>query len=203
MGLVLGIDPGFAFVGYALVDLLPEGESLVRVGVLTTKKSLAKRAVYASDDNFNRSREIYRGLADLVSARGRVMAICVESMSFPRNASAAAKVAMSWGILASFSESLGIPLVQVSPQVVKKHACDNRSASKKEVFDAMCARYKDFKPMCTAMKIPAGQLEHPTDALATVVAALDGDVLRLARAAVTREAELRKIRESARPAAST
>lgn len=200
MGLVLGIDPGFASVGYALIDLLPEGEVLVRVGVLTTKKSLAKHAVYASDDNFNRSREIYRGLADLVNARERVMTICVESMSFPRNASAAAKVAMSWGILASFSESLSIPLVQISPQEVKKHVCNDRKASKKEVFDAVCLRYKDFKPMCEAMKIPAGQLEHPTDALATVIAALDSDVLKLARAAVAREAEIRKIRESVRPA---
>lgn len=201
MGLVLGIDPGFSSVGYALVNILPESESLVRVGVLTTKKSAAKHAVYASDDNFRRSREIYRSLADLVSYRGHVMAICVESMSFPRSSSVAAKVAMCWGVLASLSESLGIPLVQISPQDVKKCVCNSRTASKTDVFKALCKRYPDMKPMCDAMKIPNTQLEHPTDALATVVAALGGDVLRLARAAVTREAEIRKIRESNRPAA--
>jgi len=185
MGLVLGIDPGFASVGYALVEVRPTDERLVRIGVIATKKVDAKRAVYAADDNFRRGREIAKALSELV-AGNKVLAICAESMSFPRNASAAAKVAMCWGVLAALSESQGIPLVQVSPQEVKKQTCGVTVASKLDVLKAVRTRYPTFDSLCTEAAVTATHLEHPTDAVATVVASLNGDVLRLIRTTASR-----------------
>lgn len=178
MGLVLGIDPGFASVGYALMTVRPTDEQLVQVGVIATKKTATKHAMYASDDNFRRGREIYRTLTGLLTDWGRVKAICAESMSFPRNASAAAKVAICWGILASLSEAHCIPFVQVSPQTVKKCLCGVVTASKTDVLHAVRKRYPTFDKLATTC---ATQLEHPTDAVATIVAALDSDILRLIR----------------------
>jgi len=176
---LLGIDPGFAAVGYALVELLPVGERVEELGVLLTEKSGKVRAVRASDDNVRRGREIDFGLWSVASSSMRsVVAICAESMSFPRHAGNAAKMAMCWGVIVGISARLGIPIVQASPQEVKKAVVGKKDASKEEVQAALKARYP-----CPATSVPftKTRIEHPFDALGAVVACLDSEVVRLAR----------------------
>jgi Holliday junction resolvasome RuvABC endonuclease subunit len=183
---VLGVDPGFASFGMAVVRLFPERERVLSVQVVRTKKSPKKRNVKVADDNFCRARAIASMVRETVK-RWKPLAIAGETMSFPRNASAAAKVAMTWGILADLTEDLQLPMATATPQEIKKVVCDIKTATKEDVRRALEARYPRqfdaFKAEFPAKKPPQpnGQWEHGFDAVGAVVACLDTDVIRMAR----------------------
>lgn len=65
-------------------------------------------------------------------------AICAESMSFPRFASAAAKMAMAWGGLVT--TWYAPPICQASPQEIKRALCGRADASKLDVEQAQVFR---------------------------------------------------------------
>jgi crossover junction endodeoxyribonuclease RuvC len=178
MPLVLGLDPGFASLGHTLVELDRERATIKAVGVFRTAKLSTKQHVLAADDNLRRARDISAFLTTLCG-RWDPKAICAESMSFPRNASAAAKVAMAWGTIAACSDRLGIPVVQASPQHVKLAVCGRKDASKEDVQAALRQRFPELPGFLD--KTPTGQLEHPYDAVGAVVACMDSEVLRLLR----------------------
>lgn len=183
--LVMGVDPGFANTGWALLEL--DGgvygatpEKLVAMGLIETEKSSKKQKVLSADDNYRRAREISKAVRKLT----RPTVICAESMSFPRNASAAAKVAMTWGILADFCEAEDVPMLMTSPKELKKAICEDASASKETIQAALRVRYKDLPiELLKAAGIPPSSQEHPYDALAAAVACLDSESLRLLRKA--------------------
>lgn len=178
---VLGLDPGFASFGYSVLRFTPEGEEVVAVNVIRTKKTGKKRNVLASDDNFRRARAIASVLREVVVGF-QPRALAAEALSLPRNASAAAKVAMSWGILADIVEEFQIPLVQQSPQGIKKTLCGKVSATKVEVQEVVMKRYPGaFQPFMDAT--PKGQWEHGFDSVSAVLATIDSDVLRAVRGA--------------------
>lgn len=176
---VLGVDPGFASFGVAVVRLDRALEQVVAVQVLRTQKSSKKQNVKAADDNFHRAQEIASNLHTLVKL-WQPMAIAAEAMSFPRNASAAAKVAMAWGLLVDLSVVYSLPMVQATPQEIKKILCRDKSATKEQVQEALQTRYPDQFATFTK-EVPGGQWEHGFDAVGAVVACLGTDVLRMAR----------------------
>lgn len=193
---LLGLDPGLAHLGYAVVLLRPTGPPKLAIdnkgqpvfGYVETEKSAKKLNVMASSDNLRRAREVVRPLLDLVdmyegkrsffdfASSFRIRAICAESMSFPRNASASQKLGISWGVIATISEIYGLPVAEVTPQQMKKALCGKRDASKPEIQAAVAPLYG----------IPADMFgvtvrEHPYDALAAIHATLDSEVVRMAR----------------------
>lgn len=179
---VLGLDPGFASFGYSVVRFTPEGEEVITVNVIRTKKIDKKRNVLASDDNFRRARAIAAVLREVVIGF-RPKAFAAEALSLPRNASAAAKVSMAWGILADIVEEFQIPLVQQSPQGIKKGLCGKVSATKAEVQQVVMDRYPGaFESFMSGT--PKSQWEHGFDSVSAIVATLDSDVLRAVRGMV-------------------
>jgi crossover junction endodeoxyribonuclease RuvC len=181
VSIIVGIDPGFANIGYAVVQVESWGEKLLDLGVIQTEKSNNKRKVFASDDNLRRAREISARLKQIIVRDGalKVAALCVESMSFPRNAANAAKVAMCWGCIATFSQLYGLPLVQSSPQEIKKKLCGDKTASKEEVAAAVTRRYANAPKLLA--DLAASYQEHPYDAAAAAITALDSEVLAVIR----------------------
>lgn len=181
---VLGLDPGFASIGYALV-LLDGGGRMIpqRMGVFHTEKSSAKRKVFASDDNVRRACEIYSFVRGLMTEgpHGPVRAVCAETMSFPRSSSVAAKMAMCWGVLAALSQQLDVPILQASPMELKLRVAASKKASKEEVQAALEKTFgaEQLRVLCEG--VTKTTLEHPYDALGAVVACRESEVLRLAR----------------------
>jgi crossover junction endodeoxyribonuclease RuvC len=179
---VMAIDPGFASFGIALIQLAPVGvpaeDTVVLMDVIRTKKSSKKTSVLASDDNYRRAKEIATRLRSLINT-WNVVAICGESMSFPRSSSAAAKVALAWGVVADIAVQHQLPLVQASPQRIKAAVCGKANASKDEVADFLSRLYSEMSGML--QDIPRSEMEHPIDALASFVACREGEVLRMAR----------------------
>jgi Holliday junction resolvasome RuvABC endonuclease subunit len=127
-----------------------------------------------------RSRAIYVALSDLIMRYSPVVAIAAEAMSFPRNASNAAKMALSWGVIAAISEALQLPIVQSSPKEVKRAVASDPGASKEEVMAALIGKYPGQFDRFMATS-PKADLEHGFDAAATVIAGLPSEAIQVAR----------------------
>lgn len=172
---VLGLDPGFASVGWAVFNVTSEDLHFVAGGVFHTKKNVEKRAVLACEDNFVRARELAQMLRNAIDAF-EIRAVCAEAMSFPRHASNAAKMALCWGVIADVTLHLDLPVMQPTPQKIKKTLCGAISASKEEVE----AVVKD-RGVREPISLKKGEREHFYDACAAVLACRDSEVFRLLR----------------------
>src|SRR5690606_6833193 len=176
---VLGIDPGFASVGLCAALIGPDRILVVSVAVVRTEPSGKKRHIRAADDNLERARAIAKEIARWVDDWNPV-AICAESMSFPRSASSAAKIAMCWGTIASIAEAHRLPVLQATPQEIKLAVAGCKTASKEEVQAAVEGHLSPFAAKCIE-EIPRSQREHVYDASAAVLACEDSEVIRRAR----------------------
>ena len=177
---ILGIDPGFASVGIVIVGMPSVGApSLLYGDVWHTSKSSKKQNVLAANDNVRRTRLLARQFLSIID-QYQVKLIAAEYMSFPRNASNAAKMALCWGAISTVCEVLDpMPLLQASPQNVKKSLCDSADASKEDVWKAACVHYPNLEAMLDAQA--KGDREHLGDAAAVTVTVRDSDEMRLLR----------------------
>lgn len=177
--IALGIDPGFASLGLAAVELpalsVAATPRVPRCWVERTEPSAKKRDVRASEDLVRRCRELAVALERAIAEWHPAVA-CAETMSWPRDQKAATRVALAWGIIAAVLERHGIPLVQASPQEVKKALCGRKDASKDDVQLAV-------ENAVEAVTWPAQKTlhEHAADAIAVVLACRDSELLRALR----------------------
>jgi crossover junction endodeoxyribonuclease RuvC len=176
---VLGIDPGFAMCGVGVVQLTAQREHVVGVSVVETKPAGKQSDILTTIDNVRRGREL-AGQLNTIIEDVRPIAIAAESMSFPPHASAAAKMAMCWGVLCALSYRYDLPLIQAGPKAIKKAVCGRASASKLDVQQVLSKRYSGAFERFTR-DYPQSKHEHGFDAIGAVVACLDSDVIRIAR----------------------
>ena len=181
---VLGVDPGFASLGFCRLAVRGEERTVEHLGVVKTSKENKKRAVYASDDNVRRIGELTEALAALLNG---VHCVCAEAMSFPRSASVANKMGIAWGVLGALCHDRDIPIIQASPQELKKSITGNKTASKEAVQDAVS---RELGESFTAriQEITAGMREHPSDAAAAALYSLKSDVVKATLRAVASSA---------------
>lgn len=183
---LIGLDPGFASIGYAILKLPPLRVTgtkpfVVSFGVMNTEKSEKKQKVLSVEDNVRRAIEIARFFRALLASAPNTLAFAAEAMSFPRSASPAAKMAMCWGALASLSDATNTPILQASPQHVKREVTGYKTATKEEVQTAMVRAYPEI--VALRVHINEGRWEHCHDALAVAHVMLESDVVRMARRA--------------------
>jgi crossover junction endodeoxyribonuclease RuvC len=171
---IIGIDPGFASMGLAHVQLLAKKERVLRMGVIRTQKSTKKQNILATEDNIKRTSELYSELQKWMNPD--VIAICAEGQSWPRNASSSAKVGMAWGVIVAIAEQAGIPIIQASPQEIKKILTGKRSASKLTVQIALIEKYE-----LDLSQAKFTNSDHCFDALAAIVACLKHPAITMAR----------------------
>jgi len=167
---VIGIDVGLANMGVVKAELLPQGFAIVDAFVISTEKSDKKREVKVADDNIRRVMELVDKLYPVFD--DDVIAICAEALSLPRNASAASKISLAFGAMATIATINNIPILQSSPQEVKKATVGTKSASKTEMIAAIKQRFPKMKwPKKTTLH------EHQADATASIVSCLNHPVL--------------------------
>lgn len=180
MASILGVDPGFANLGWAVLHIGSRPE-LVDCGVIVTKKSNRKQPTFAASDTFRRARELSGYLENRAGAYlGEVRILASESMSWPRNAATSAKLGMAWGILASLSERFQWSSVDISPQELKRHFLGRASGSKEEIQTAVLERWPEMEGVVSG--ITPGLREHIYDAAAVSLMAFDtSEVARVLR----------------------
>ena len=185
--IVLGADPGLASFGWAIVRLEEDTMRCLALGVIVTKKGKGQ-GVLVTDDLHRRGQELRRALVEVMGTYP-ISLVCAESISYPRNAAAAAMIGRAWGVLDAELDRQRLPVISASPQAIKKAATGRISASKDEVAEGLDKRLEGaLRPMLG--KFTKTLVEHPVDALGAVVASLHHDHLRLALNASARQPEL-------------
>jgi crossover junction endodeoxyribonuclease RuvC len=122
--LVIGVDPGTATTGYALVSEDVEGGvQLVRFGVFETR---------AGEPMPLRLRSIYDDLSALIRETGPEEA-AVEELFFSRNVTTALSVGQARGVVLLAAAQAGLPVYEYKPAEVKQALVGYGSASKTQM----------------------------------------------------------------------
>jgi len=178
---VLSADPGFASFGYAIVGTAFGADTVREMGVFSTEPTKHK-GLLKSEDSFARLRELGGKIGNLATTY-KVDALCFESLSIPQITSKqnAIKIGYPYGILGMLAVVMSIPVIQVTPQAVKKALCGRNNASKEEVQTELELRFRSdvhygvrqFQESC-----PQSKRNHAWDALGVYVAAGQTDVMK-------------------------
>ena len=121
--LVLGIDPGLAITGYALIGDEMDAPQLFAAGAIRTesKMPLTKRLL-----------ELRRQLSAVAGAH-KPDAVAVEELFFGRNARTALAVGQARGVALLTCAELGVPIYQYKPAEVKEAVTGYGAAPKAQV----------------------------------------------------------------------
>lgn len=122
---ILGIDPGMAIVGYALVEVNAgeEGIKLITSGSIQTDKKLS---------DSKRLLEISGDLAEILKMYKPDCA-SVEKLFFFKNQKTVIPVAEARGVILAVLEKYNIPVYEYTPMEVKQVLTGYGRAEKKEV----------------------------------------------------------------------
>ena len=149
---IIGIDPGMAIVGYCIMDYdkqnYENANTLVSCGSIQTDKNLT---------NSQRLLEIYKDLTELLN-KFKPDVASVEQLFYFKNAKTLVPVAQARGVILMTIESLGIPLYEYTPLVVKQTITGYGRAQKEEV--------KDMVKILLKSDSQISKLDDTTDAIA-------------------------------------
>lgn len=191
---VLAFDGGLAHMGVVRARVTDRGEvRAIEALLFTTSRggAVAKRGglagVTVSEDNRRRVQELSREVSAVLDpgAGLRPDVVVVEAFSRPPHAASGVQLGMALAVVYAWCGAFNVPVVEVSPQTVKAALGVERGlpkdASKKAVQDAVDARLwpaRDGSLRDLLAGVRAGDLEHPYDAAAVILAAVERDRLR-------------------------
>ena len=122
---VLGIDPGYAIVGWGVVDYVGNRFAPVGYGAVVTEK----------DTPFEqRLVEIYEGVLDICK-RYKPEALSIEKLYYQHNQTTVIGVAEARGIILLAAAQCGVPIYEYTPMQVKQAVVGYGLAEKKQVMD--------------------------------------------------------------------
>lgn len=119
----MGIDPGYAIVGYGVVEAENGRYMPLEYGAITTR---------AGDDFGLRLKEIYDGMTELLGTF-RPQAAAVEKLYFTNNKTTGIGVAEARGVILLTLSQAGVPLYEYTPMQVKQAVTGYGKAQKPQV----------------------------------------------------------------------
>ncbi|MDO5602530.1 MAG: crossover junction endodeoxyribonuclease RuvC [Oscillospiraceae bacterium] len=120
---VLGIDPGYAIVGYGVVDYAKQRFSTVEYGAVTTEAGVLFE---------ERLLQVYRGLGEVMD-RTHPDAVSIEQLFYCHNQTTVIYVAEARGVILLAAHERGIPIFEYTPMQVKQAVTGYGKAVKKQV----------------------------------------------------------------------
>ena len=156
---IIGVDPGFATIGWAVVDF--EGRNIkevVEYGVIETSKDL---------DLSTRLSEIYSDLCEILE-EFKPEVSGVEFLIFCNNAKTAIKVGEARGVILLALKNFGVQMHEFSPLQVKSSICGYGKAGKMQVQE-------NVKRICDFDEIP--KPDDAADAIALAICCNDSIVV--------------------------
>ena len=159
--MILGIDPGLANTGWAVVKKKEDGE-----GELVASGCVKTRVASGSAVRLN---EIYEAIRKLVK-KYKVEVIALESLFFARNAKSAIKVSEAIGAIKVCGDRCGVEVVDYTPLQVKMSLVGYGQASKDQV-EVMVRNFLFCKAESGGKKGKVEQMltQHATDAAAVAL----------------------------------
>ena len=147
---ILGIDPGIATIGFAVLDAERSSYRLVQCGVITTP---------AHTSLSSRLDQIYQDMRQLLEAF-KPDAVSVEELFFNTNITTGIAVAHGRGVILLSCQQAGLRIYEYTPLQVKQSVVGYGRAEKKQVMEMV-------KRLC-GLKTPP----KPDDAADAVALAL-------------------------------
>ena len=123
--LILGIDPGYAIVGFGLVESQGQRQKLVACGAINTPAGVRLSA---------RLWQIANDLEELIS-RFKPDALAIEELFFNNNVTTGIGVAQARGVIIMTAEKMGLPIYEYNPSQVKQAVVGYGKAEKRQVMD--------------------------------------------------------------------
>lgn len=122
---ILGIDPGYATIGFGLIEAERAQMHMVTYGAITTPAGLPL------------SRRLYQIGSDMEELIGKLKpdVVAIEELFFNTNITTGIAVAHGRGVLLYAAEKCGVPLYEYTPSQVKLAVTGYGKAEKRQVMD--------------------------------------------------------------------
>lgn len=147
---VLGIDPGYAIVGYGIIDYQGMSYRALGCGAVTTD----------ADTPFEeRLRIIFENVSELIKSH-KPQALAIESLYFQNNQKTAIMVAEARGVILLAAKLAGLPIFEYTPLQVKTAVTGYGKAKKPQVMEMT-------KRLLNLSKMP--RYDDTCDALAVAI----------------------------------
>lgn len=147
---ILGVDPGYAIVGYGVLNYEGSRFTTLDYGAVTTP---------AHTPFPQRLEQIYDGIGEIVR-RYKPQALSVEKLFFNTNTTTAIDVAQARGVIVLAVQQLGVPVFEYTPLQVKQAVVGYGRAEKLQVMEMT-------RRMLNLQKMP--RPDDAADALAMAV----------------------------------
>ena len=126
---IIGIDPGIAIVGYAVLDIFPDGEvEIITTGSIQTDKNSEKP---------NRLLEISEDLTTLIK-EFKPQTASIEKLFYCKNLKTVMPVSEARGVILMTLAKFGVEIFEYTPLEVKMTITGHGRASKDEVKEMTC-----------------------------------------------------------------
>ena len=122
---VLGIDPGYAIVGYGIVDCVSNKYNAVGFGAITTPASM----------DFNDRLEIIFDYMCEIIKKYRPEQIAIEKLFFNTNNKTVIEVAQARGVILLAAKKWKIPIFEYTPLQVKQAITGYGRAEKSQMIE--------------------------------------------------------------------
>ncbi len=122
---VIGIDPGYAIVGYGILGYEGNKFTTITYGAITTN---------AGVDFCLRLKKIYDELTEIL-IKYKPDALSIEKLFFTTNAKTAIDVAQARGVIILAAKNLSIPVYEYTPLQVKQAVVGYGKAVKSQVME--------------------------------------------------------------------
>lgn len=122
---ILGIDPGYATIGFGLIEADRGQAHMLRYGAITTPAGL------------HLSKRLYQISCDMEELIGTLKpdVIAIEELFFNTNITTGIAVAHGRGVILCAAEKCGVPLYEYTPSQVKLAVTGYGKAEKRQVMD--------------------------------------------------------------------
>ena len=147
---ILGIDPGFAIVGFGVLESERGRQRLIRCGAITTPAGLPLPT---------RLLQIENDMLTLLE-QFKPDAMAVEELFFSSNVTTGIGVAQARGVILTAAERAGVPLFEYTPGQIKQAVVGDGKAEKRQVMEM------------TKRLLGLGSVIRPDDAADAVAVAL-------------------------------
>lgn len=123
--LILGIDPGYAIVGFGLVESQGQRQKLIACGAINTPAGVRLSA---------RLWQIAKDLEELID-QFKPDALAIEELFFNNNVTTGIGVAQARGVIIMTAEKMELPIYEYNPSQVKQAVVGYGKAEKRQVMD--------------------------------------------------------------------
>lgn len=122
---ILGIDPGYAIVGFGIVSAQKGRPALVRCGAINTPagQEMPLRLLQIAND------------LELLAGQFKPDVMAIEELYFNNNITTGIGVAQARGVIVMTAAKLGIPIAEYNPSQVKQAVAGYGKAEKRQVME--------------------------------------------------------------------